>query len=48
VNDIDGKHDITAEITKKFKENHPKAAVIKQSAKTSTPETKTEKVIFET
>ena len=45
--DIDGKHDITADIKKKLKEKHPKAAELKQSAITNKPETKTERVIFE-
>ena len=31
-NDIDGKHDITADIKKKLTEKHPKAAELKQSA----------------
>jgi len=46
-NDIDGKHDITEDIKKKLKENHLKAAELKQSAIIDKPETKTERVIFE-
>jgi len=46
-NDIDGKHDITADIKKKLKEKHPKAAELKQSAIIDKLETKTERVIFE-
>jgi len=44
-NDIDGKYDITGDIIKKLKEQHPKAEKIKQS--TIIPVTKTENVIFE-
>jgi len=44
--DIDRKHDITTDITKKLKEKHPKAAKLKQSAIIDRPETKTERVIF--
>jgi len=42
-----GNHDITTDIKKKLKENHPKAAELKQSAITDKPETKTERIIFE-
>ena len=45
--DIDKKHDITTDIKKKFKEKHPKAAELKQSAIIHKPETKSERVIFE-
>ena len=47
VNDINGKHDITTDIKKKLKDNHPKVAELKQSAIIDKPETKTERVIFE-
>ena len=46
-NDINGKHDITADIKKKLKDKHPKVAELKQSAIIDKPETKTERVIFE-
>jgi len=46
---IDGKHEIAEDIINKLQETHLKAKEIKQSAMMiiSTPETKTENVIFE-